>query len=113
MSNVLLFDAEQSWKMSEPEKVLAIIKEVGLWRLADWEGCCCSSFSIRNVHVDISCGTGRPQAVWMHSSSMDYPEDGDHDKLLQPIMDEVVRQLDEQSGRGGTFSQYFKPWVNE
>jgi hypothetical protein len=100
------FSAEQSWKMSEPEKVVALIVEVRCWRLGNWDGCCCSRFSVRNVDVDISCGKGREQAVWICSSSMDY----DDKSLLKPIMKEVIKQLKESSGRGGSFKQYFDKW---
>jgi len=101
-----VYDVEQSWKMNEPEKVLAIIKEVGLWRLGNWDGCCCSHFSLRNVDVDISCGKGREQAVWVSSSSGDYEDK----ELLRPIMAEVIKQVSDQSGRGGSFAQYFDEW---
>ena len=105
-----MFNTEQSWKMREPEKVLALIKEIGVSRLGYWDGCCCSHFSIRNVNVSISCGKGGEQAVRVSSRSSDYG-DVDHGdpELLRPIMDEVVRQLNEQSGRGGKFAEYFHP----
>ena len=110
-----MFTAEESWKMTEPDKVVALIREVECWRLGNWDGCVCSHFSIRNVNVDISCGKGRDQAVWMYSGSLDYWDGvsaNDCDaEMLAPIMDEVIRQLAEQSGRGGTFARYFKPWT--
>lgn len=92
--------------MSEPEKVVAIISEVQCRKLGNWDGCCCSNFSIRNVNVDISCGKGREQAVWVSSASGDYEDQS----LLKPIMAEVIRQVTEQSARRGTFAQYFEPW---
>lgn len=98
----------KSWPVSEPERVAALIREIQCWRLGNWDGCCCSRFSLRNVDVDISCGKGREQAVWVSSPSMDY----DGEKDLRPIMDEVVRQLNEQSGRLPQFAQYFKEWKN-
>lgn len=88
--------------MSETQKVVALIKELECWRLGNWDGCCCSRFSIRNVDVDISCGKGREQAVWVSSHSMDY----DDKSLLRPIMAEVIRQVTEQSGRARPFAQY-------
>lgn len=102
----MIFDAPESWKMSETDKVVALIREVELWRLGNWDGCCCSRFSLRNVDVDISCGKGREQAVWVSSASGDY----DGQPSLQPIMDEVVRQLNEHSGRVPDFAQYFRPY---
>jgi hypothetical protein len=88
--------------MSEHEEVVSLIKEVGCWRLGNWDGCCCSRFSVRNVDVDIHCGKGIEQSVWVSSLHLDY----DDDTLLHPIMDEVVKQVTEKSGRGGTFAQY-------
>lgn len=99
-----IFTLEESWKMNEPEKVVNIIKELECWRLGNWDGCCCSSFNIRGVDIDISCGKGREQAVWVSSKSMDYEDK----KSLRPIMIEVIRQVTEKSGRGGNFVQYFK-----
>lgn len=106
-----MFTVEESWKMTEPEMVLALVRDLGLWRLGNWDGCCCSSFSIRNVNIDISCGKGREQSVCMWSGSMDYGmSEQDGQKLLQPVMNEVVTQLAEFSGRGGEFKQYFHEW---
>lgn len=84
--------------MTEPEKVVAMIKELGCWRLGNWDGCCCSNFSLRNVDVRISCGKGGEQGVWIGSGSMDYDEES-----LRPIMEEVVRQCDEQACRANPF----------
>lgn len=93
-----MFDVEQSWKMDEPEKVVAIIKEVGVWRLANWDGCICSRFSIRNVDVDISCGKGSDRGIRIDSPSMDYwnedTADDCDEKLLRPIAEEVKRQIE-------------------
>lgn len=101
-----LYDNKELWRMSEPNRVVAIIQDVGLWNLGNWDGCCCSHFSIRNVDIDISCGKGREQAVWVSSRSMDY----DEPLLLEPIMKEVVYQLERDSNRGGTFAEYYVPW---
>jgi hypothetical protein len=100
------FTVKESWRMTEPEMVVAIIREIGCWRLGNWCGCCCSRFSVRNVDVDISCGKGREQAVWISSQSMDYEDK----ELLKPIMAEVIRQVTEQSGRSGSFVEYFDAW---
>lgn len=97
-----IFTVEQSWKMTEPEKVVSLIRLLECWRLGNWDGCCCSRFSIRGVDVDISCGKGGQQAVWVSSPSLDYMDK----ELLRPIMDEVIRQVTEQSGRGGSFAQF-------
>lgn len=95
-----MFSGEESWKMTETEKVVAIIKEVECWRLGYWDGCCCSEFSVRSVNVDIACGKGREKAVRISGGA-------DHDaETLKPIMAEVMRQVEEQSGRGPGFAQY-------
>jgi hypothetical protein len=87
-----MFTAEESWKMSEPEKVVAIIKEVGAWRLGNWDGCTCSHFSIRNVQIDVGCGKGSPRNVHVSSRSGDY--DGEN-AALRMIGEEVARQVQE------------------
>lgn len=102
----MLFTAEESWQMSEPEKVVAIIKECGLWMLGNWDGCCCSNFKIRNVEIDISCGKGRDQGIWVSSYSMDY----DDKSLLRQIADEVLRQLRESSNRVDRWAVHFEPY---
>ena len=98
-----MFSTEESWKMTEPEKVVAMIKELGCWRLGNWDGCCCSSFSLRYVDVRILCGKGGEQGVWVGSGSGDYDEES-----LQPIMEEVVRQCDEQAHRANPFIGHVK-----
>jgi hypothetical protein len=102
-----MFTIEESWKMSEPDMVLAIIKELGIYRLGNCDGCVCSSFSLRNVHVDISCGKGTDRAVRVYSYSGDYDED--HDRLLKPIAQEVQRQVEEADMRGPA-PIIFQPW---
>lgn len=96
-----LYSDRQSWKMSETDKVVSIIKDVQCWRLGKWDGCCCSHFSIREVEVDIACGKGKEQSVTVRSGSSDFPDENS----LRPIMDEVIRQVTEQSGRSGEFKQ--------
>lgn len=87
----------------EPEIVARIIREVGCDTLGNWDGCCCSSFSIRNVDVEIRCGKGGDEhAVYVHSVSMDY----DDKELLRLIAAEVAKQVDEKSGRAGPVAQY-------
>lgn len=108
MDNVMGRPIQEWWQLSETDRVVEIIKEVGCSVLGNWDGCCCCNFSIRNVEVDISCGKGGEQAVWVSSNSCDY----DGEPTLRPIMDEVIRQVTEQSGRGGSFAQFFEPWTN-
>lgn len=102
LDDCAVFSAPESWVMTETEKVVAIVRKVGCWRLGNWDGCCCSRFSVRNVDVEISCGKGREQAVWVSSKSLDYIDAA----FLKPIMAEVIRQVTEQSGRGGVFAEY-------
>ncbi len=87
-------------------KVVALLKENKLWRLANWDGCCCGNFKIRDVEIDVSCGKGRAQAVWISSNSINYEDK----RLLHPIMEEVISQLLEDSGRSGDFAEYFEEW---
>ena len=93
---VTIFSVKQSWAMKEPQQVLEIIKQLGIWRLGNLDGCCCSRFSVRNVDVEISCGKGGPRCVRVSSPSLDYMAV----ELLRPIAEEVKRQLEECDGRG-------------
>lgn len=102
-----MFTAKESWKMSEPEKVMALIKEIGVWRLGNCDGCMCSHFALRNVTVDISCGKGTDRAVRVYSASGDY--DVDHDELLRPIAEEVRQQVENSDNRG-PMPIFFEEW---
>lgn len=90
--------------LSEPDMVLALVKEVEVWRLANLDGCCCGRFSLRNVDVEFGCGKGGERAVWCSSRSMDYwdrvSKDGCDERLLRPIAEEVARQIEARDGRG-------------
>ncbi len=85
------------------ETVLSVIREVGIARLGYWDGCCCSSFSIKNVDVRISCGKSRERAVWITGRHSDY----DGEQTLIPIMDEVMRQLADSCFVGVEFARHF------
>ena len=87
---------EEWWRASEPERVVAVLRDVGMWRLANHDGCTCGSASIRNVDIDVSCGKGRPRGIWVSSGSMDYEDKED----LRPIAEEVQRQIQESDHRG-------------
>jgi hypothetical protein len=104
-----MFTREESWKMSEPEKVLALIKEIGIWRLGNFDGCICSSFKLRDVNVDISCGKGMDRAARVYSNSMDFMED--HDEQMKDIAEEIKRQA-EQSDERGPIPVFFEEWKN-
>src|SRR6185312_17385679 len=99
-----MFDVEKSWKMQEPEKVLALIKEMEVWRLGNFDGCCCCRFSLRNVDVEVGCGKGGDRGVWVSSPSMDYwdrmTEDSSDERMLRPIAEEVARQVEASDHRG-------------
>ncbi len=100
--------------MSEQEQVVALIREVGINRLGNWDGCCCSRFSIRNVDVDIACGKGRHQGLWISSGSLDYGDtDAEQERSLRPIADEVVSQLREKSSRDDNWKVHFREWDRE
>lgn len=95
-----MFDAPQSWKMQEPEKVLQILREVQCWRLGHWNGCCCSAFSLRNVDISITCATHGEQAVRVSSAA--YADQS----LLDPILAEVHRQMVDQAFQPNRWVQY-------
>lgn len=102
-----MFTAEESWKMSEPEMVTAIIKEIGIWRLGHCDGCMCCSFALRNVNIDVHCGKGQERAVRVYSSSGDYSDN--HDEMLKPIAEEVQRQVKAADARGDA-PIFYGPW---
>lgn len=77
--------------------VIGLIKEVGVERLSQFDGCSCGGFSVRNVDVDICCGKGRDRGVWVSSGSGDYT---DADAHLRAIADEVASQVEAADGRG-------------
>jgi hypothetical protein len=94
-----MFTIEQSWGMSEQQKVLAIVRKLGLWRLGNLDGCCCCSFQIRNISVEVSCGScgkGMDRGVRVSSKSMDFTRS----EQLLLVAEEVKRQLEECDGRG-------------
>lgn len=70
-----------------------LIREVGIGRLCNFDGCTCSHFSVRSVNVDISCRKGRDgPLVHAWSSSPDFH---DNQEALQAVVEEVVDQLEE------------------
>jgi hypothetical protein len=100
-----LFSIHESWEMSEPSKVIAIIRDVGCWRLGHWDGCCCSHFSVRDVTIEISCGKGREQGVWVYSAHSFYAGRTD-DFDLQGIADVVLDELRRGSGQRDNWTVY-------
>lgn len=94
----MAFDYSKEWHKSEPEKVVDLIKEVGIHRLGRLDGCLCCFFSVRNVDIQIACGKGSERGVSVGSGSMDYEGDVE---MLRPIAEEVRRQCEElDDGRG-------------
>lgn len=91
------FDYSKEWPKSEVQRVLDVLREVGVHRLGNLDGCLCSHFSIRNVNVSITCGKGGARGIKVGSGSMDY----DNEEELRPIAEEVRRQCDHlHDGRG-------------
>jgi hypothetical protein len=78
------------------QRALSIIKEVGISRLANFDGCLCSSFAVQGVEVDISCrksigaGDHRGYVLRVHSNTLGSPV-----KELKDIAHEVARQIRE------------------
>jgi hypothetical protein len=100
-------DIQEWWRTPEPQRVLQLMREIGVWRLGNCDGCMCTSFSIRYVDIDVSCGKGRERGVWVSSGSMDYSDTD----LLQPIAEEIRRQIEEADGRG-PMAVHLHEWVN-
>lgn len=79
---------EEWWKLSESERVSYLIREVGPSRLGNFNGCICSSFSIRNVDFDLSCGKGGgPRGIVITSCSMDYREEADYHPIIEALQE--------------------------
>jgi hypothetical protein len=98
-----MFDVQQSRKMQEHEMVLAIVKEVEVWRLGHFDGCCCCWFRVRDVQIDVSCGKGSERAVRVYSQSDDYWNENSkspNEVFLRPIAEEVARQVEMSDHRG-------------
>ena len=106
------------WQQSMVNGVIDLIREVGIYRLGGYDGCPCTSFEVQSVSVDVSCHKSS-QCVRVHSHHMDYCDDNHRlDKsLLQPIADEVLRQVDEHYGGNGDYragySVKFQTWEQE
>jgi hypothetical protein len=91
-----MFPVEQSWKMSETQKVLEIVQELRIWRLGDLDGCCCCSFQIRNFSIETYCGKGLlSRGVKVSSRAFGFTKED-----LLPVAVEVQKQLEECDGRG-------------
>jgi len=97
-------DKKAWWATPEHERIVELVREIGVWRLGNFDACVCSRFSIRSVEVEINCGKARPRGVRISSVAMDYwngsSEDGNNEILLRPIAEEVARQVAESDGRG-------------
>lgn len=110
----MAFDYSTEWPKSEPQRVLDVIKEMGIHRLANLDGCICSGFEIRNVEIDISCGRGRDRGCWVSSRSMDYPEDEvELAKILAAVGEEVRRQIDDLHDGRGPMSVHYRKWSKD
>lgn len=108
------FDYSLEWQKSEPEKVLDVIKDVGIHRLGNLDGCICCSFSIRDVNVSVSCGKGSNRGCRIYSNSMDYPTDEKELSLvLSEVGDEIVRQINDLHDGRGEMPLHFRPWKKE
>jgi hypothetical protein len=105
------FDYTLDWHKPEPQIVLEIIQAVGIHRLANFDGCLCGRFSLRNVDIDICCGKGRQRALWISSKSGDY--DDNAQKKLRPIAEEVVRQVQDLNDGRGEMPTRFDAWSRE
>lgn len=71
--------------LSEPQRVAHLIREIGPSRLANFDGCICSRFSIRNVDFTLSCGSGSPRGIIVGSGSMDYMEASDYREIVDAL----------------------------
>lgn len=80
-------------RLSEPERVAYLIREIGPGYLGHFDGCICSRFSIRYVDVEISCGSNGERGVWV-GSDYQSPED------FAPIMEALREAMTGKDLRG-------------
>jgi hypothetical protein len=92
----------------EAIRALETIRKVGITELCAPDGCCCLSFSVHCVHVDISCrksSDGPSIRVYSHVI------DSTDEHSLVPVMDEVKRQVAETFGVNiANFQCSFHEW---
>ena len=72
--------------------VIDLLKNVGYQGLNFSDGCACGGFEVMGVCVEVGCGKGAGEGVWVHSPHGDF--DGQQE-VLAPIADEVARQIKE------------------
>lgn len=98
----------------EVQRVVDLIREVGVERLGCFDGCVCCRFSVRHVDVEISCGKDGSRGVWISSRSLSYSDgrDGCDETLLRPIAEEVRRQAEKADERGSAPVRYHE-WRRE
>lgn len=78
----------------DAQAALSLIKEIGIDRLCDFDGCVCSSFAVKGVEIDISCRKSSDPAyrggtlIRVHSASMDATP-----ARLESVAREVAAQI--------------------
>jgi hypothetical protein len=98
--------------------VVDLIREVGIYRLSGYDGCPCANFEVQSVSVDVSCHKS-DHSVRVHSHHMDYCDDKYRldTSLFQPIVEEVLRQVDAHYDAGGEYAKgfavKFQTWEQE
>ncbi len=108
--------APGEWGLKLSEGVVELIREVGAYRLGGYDGCPCTSFEVQSVSVHVSCHKS-DYSVRVHSHNVDYCDEkyALDTRLLQPIADEVLRQVAE--GRGIEYADEmpikFQTWEQE
>lgn len=108
------FDYTLDWGKSEPQRLLNLIREIGIHRLAAFDGCLCGSFEIRNVEIDISCGKGRDRGIWISSRSLAYPpSEGDLKQILYEVGKEVQRQIIALNDGRGPITVHYRQWCKQ
>ena len=94
------------WMAKSASDVVDLIREVGIYRLGTLEGCPCTSFEVRDVHVDVSCHKSSDHSVRVWSNHCDYSDENYKrvDAAFRPIADEVLRQVDAYYDAGGEYA---------
>lgn len=97
-----------AWQRNAANAAVELIREVGIYGLGGNDGCPCTSFEVRNVHVDVSCHKSE-QTVRVWSHHMDFTDEKYRrcEAVFTPIADEVLRQVDAYYDAGGQYAADF------
>lgn len=98
-----------TWQAKAAEEVTSLIRKIGIYTLGGHDGCPCTNFEVRNIHVDVSCHKSE-KTVRVYSHHLDWTDNNYRqvDAALEPVANEVLRQVDDWYGAGGEYAADFE-----